>query len=175
MPLRRVALICGSRSDLVALEDGATLLGELGVDHEVRVISAHRAPELLDRYVTEADQRGVSVFVCAAGLAAHLAGAVAARTASPVIGVPMPGGPAGGLDALLSTVQMPSGVPVATVGVGMTRNAVLLAAQILAVSDEALAARIRAFRDGQTRRIEEDPTNQASGGRGPEARAAPDA
>lgn len=158
----RVALICGSRSDLEALEAGAALLLELGVDHEVRVLSAHRAPLLLERYVAEAPARGVRVFVCAAGLAAHLAGAVAARTSWPVIGVPMPGGPAGGLDALLATVQMPSGVPVATVGVGMTRNAALLAAQILAVSDEALAARIEAFRAGQARAIEEDPTNRAS-------------
>ncbi len=171
----RVALICGSRSDLDALQEAATLLDELGVEHEVRVISAHRAPELLERYVAEAPMRGVRVFVCAAGLAAHLAGAVAARTASPVIGVPMPGGPGGGLDALLSTVQMPSGVPVATVGVGMTRNAGLLAAQILAVSDQALAARIATFRAGQTRRIEEDPTNQAGGPPGAGAGAAADA
>jgi 5-(carboxyamino)imidazole ribonucleotide mutase len=152
-------MICGSRSDLTALEEGAALLGELGVSREVRVISAHRAPELLDSYVSDATARGARVFVCAAGLAAHLAGAVAARSQWPVIGVPMPGGVAQGLDALLSTVQMPRGVPVATVGVGLTTNAALLAAQILAISDEALADRLRAFRKAQTARILEDPTN----------------
>src|SRR4051794_15023721 len=111
-------MICGSRSDLPVLEDGGTLLDELGVLHEIRVISAHRAPELLDEYIAGASDGGARVFVCAAGLAAHLAGATAARTPWPVIGIPMPGGIAEGLDALLSTVQMPKGVPVATVGVG---------------------------------------------------------
>jgi phosphoribosylaminoimidazole carboxylase PurE protein len=156
-----VAMLCGSRSDLPVVEEGAALLGELGVRHEVRVISAHRAPALLDRYVAEAADRGARVFVCAAGLAAHLAGAVAARTPWPVVGLPMPGGVADGLDALLATVQMPPGVPVATVGVGNARNAALLAAQILAVSDEDLAARIGTYRQAQTRKVEEDPTNQA--------------
>jgi phosphoribosylaminoimidazole carboxylase PurE protein len=155
-----VAILCGSRSDLPVVEDGAALLGELGVRHEVRVISAHRAPALLDRYVAEAADRGARVFVCAAGLAAHLAGAVAARTPWPVVGLPMPGGVADGLDALLATVQMPPGVPVATVGVGNARNAALLAAQILAISDEDLAARVGAYRRAQTRKVEEDPTNQ---------------
>ena len=153
-------MLCGSRSDLSVVEEGAALLGELGVRHEVRVISAHRAPALLDRYVAEAADRGARVFVCAAGLAAHLAGAVAARTPWPVVGLPMPGGVADGLDALLATVQMPPGVPVATVGVGNARNAALLAAQILAISDEDLAARVGAYRQAQTRKVEEDPTNQ---------------
>jgi phosphoribosylaminoimidazole carboxylase PurE protein len=156
-----VAMLCGSRSDLPVVEEGAALLGELGVRHEVRVISAHRAPALLDRYVAEAADRGARVFVCAAGLAAHLAGAVAARTPWPVVGLPMPGGVADGLDALLATVQMPPGVPVATVGVGNARNAALLAAQILAVSDEDLALRVGTYRQAQTRKVEEDPTNQA--------------
>lgn len=155
-------MICGSRSDLTALEEGASLLEELGVTREVRVISAHRAPVLLDRYVADATTRGARVFVCAAGLAAHLAGAVAARSAWPVIGVPMPGGIAQGLDALLSTVQMPRGVPVATVGVGLTANAALLAAQILAISDEGLADRLHAFREAQTARILDDPTNSGA-------------
>ncbi len=156
-----VAMICGSRSDLPTLEEGAALLEELGVPREVHVISAHRAPALLDRYITEASARGARVFVCAAGLAAHLAGAVAARTAWPVIGLPMPGGVADGLDALLATVQMPPGVPVATVGVGNARNAAILAAQILATSDPAIAAKVEAFRAAQTRKVEQDPTNQA--------------
>jgi 5-(carboxyamino)imidazole ribonucleotide mutase len=154
-----VALVCGSRSDLPALEEAAALLDDLGIQREVRVISAHRAPDLLDQYVADATDRGARVFVCAAGLAAHLAGAVAARTQWPVIGVPMPGGVADGLDALLSTVQMPRGVPVATVGVGLATNAVLLAAQILAISDDTIAAKVSSFRDAQTRKILEDPTN----------------
>jgi phosphoribosylaminoimidazole carboxylase PurE protein len=154
-----VAMICGSRSDLGSLEEGATLLDELGVTREVRVISAHRAPALLEQYVDDATARGARVFVCAAGLAAHLAGAVAARSPWPVIGVPMAGGVANGLDALLSTVQMPKGVPVATVGVGLAANAALLAAQVLAISDEAIAARVSDYREAQTRKILEDPTN----------------
>lgn len=151
-----VAILCGSRSDLPLIEDALPLLAELGVAYELRVISAHRAPALLERSLVEAEQRGARVFVCAAGLAAHLAGAVAARTARPVVGLPMPGGLADGLDALLSTVQMPAGVPVATVGVGNARNALLLAAQILAVADDAIAGRVAAYRAAQTRRVEED-------------------
>ena len=162
MPSPFVCLICGSRSDLPTLQEGAALLADLGVHHEVRVISAHRAPELLDHYIADASARGARVFVCAAGLAAHLAGAVAARTPWPVIGVPMPGGVADGLDALLSTVQMPRGVPVASVAVGGAVNAALLAAQILSTSDEALAARIVAFRTAQTQKILDDETNRGA-------------
>jgi 5-(carboxyamino)imidazole ribonucleotide mutase len=154
-----VAIICGSRSDLETVEKAVALLTDLDVPNELRIISAHRAPALLDRYVDGASARGVRVFICAAGLAAHLAGAVAARTAWPVIGLPMPGGVSGGLDALLSTVQMPPGVPVATVGLGNARNAALLAAQMLAISDTALAERVEAFRADQTRAVEADPLN----------------
>jgi 5-(carboxyamino)imidazole ribonucleotide mutase len=162
MPNPSVALICGSRSDFATLEAGGAILDELGVALELRVISAHRAPVLLDQYITDAESRGVRVFICAAGLAAHLAGAVAARSPWPVIGVPMPGGVADGLDALLSTVQMPKGVPVATVGVGRADNAAILAAQILAVADAALAKRIVDYRTAQTQKILDDPTNQPS-------------
>lgn len=159
-----VSVICGSRSDLEIVAKGAAVLTELAVPHELRIISAHRAPALLDRYVAAATERGVRVFICAAGLAAHLAGAVAARTAWPVIGLPMSGGSGsvGGLDALLSTVQMPPGVPVATVGLGNARNAALLAAQILAICDPALAERIRAMRAGQTRAVADDPLNEGA-------------
>lgn len=135
---------------------------DLEVPSELRIVSAHRAPTLLDRYVASASERGVRVFICAAGLAAHLAGAVAARTPWPVIGLPMPGGVGGGLDALLSTVQMPPGVPVATVGLGNARNAALLAAQMLAISDTALAERVVAFRAEQTRAVESDPLNEGA-------------
>lgn len=160
MPKPFVAMICGSRSDLPTLEEGGKVLDALQVPHEIRVISAHRAPELLDTYITQATERGARVFVCAAGLAAHLAGATAARSQWPVIGVPMPGGVAEGLDALLATVQMPKGVPVATVGVGRADNAAILAAQILSTADEALAQRIRDYRAAQTQKILDDPTNQ---------------
>jgi 5-(carboxyamino)imidazole ribonucleotide mutase len=162
MPNPSVALICGSRSDFATLEAGGAILDELGVAHELRVISAHRAPALLDEYITDAETRGVRVFICAAGLAAHLAGAVAARSPWPVIGVPMPGGVSDGLDALLSTVQMPKGVPVATVGVGRADNAAILAAQVLAVADAGLAKRIVDYRTAQTQKILDDPTNQPS-------------
>jgi 5-(carboxyamino)imidazole ribonucleotide mutase len=160
MPTPSVSLICGSRSDFTTLEAGGAILDELGVPHELRVISAHRAPALLDEYITDAQQRGVRVFICAAGLAAHLAGAVAARSPWPVIGVPMPGGVSDGLDALLSTVQMPKGVPVASVGVGRADNAAILAAQILSVGDDVLAQRIVDYRTAQTQKILDDPTNQ---------------
>ena len=156
----RVAVICGSRTDIPALEAALTALDDLGVGHELRVISAHRAPDLLTRYVAEAEARGIEVFICAAGLAAHLPGVVAAHTTRPVIGVPMPGGVADGLDALLSVVQMPKGVPVATVGVGNAVNAAILAAQILALGDPITRERVDAHRRGQREAILEDPTNR---------------
>lgn len=155
----RVAIVVGSRSDLPAMERATALLGELAIDHELRVISAHRAPDLLERYVAEATGRGVAVFIAAAGLAAHLPGVIASRTPLPVIGVPMPGQLAGGLDALLSIVQMPRGVPVATVGIGMAENAALLAAQILGMAHPRIAERVRDYRQRQTQAVLDDPTN----------------
>lgn len=156
-----MAVIVGSRSDLEVVERATGLLGQLGVRHEFRVISAHRAPDLLAAYVADAVQRGAGVFICAAGLAAHLPGVVAARTTLPVIGLPMPGQLAGGLDALLSVVQMPRGVPVATVGVGQAENAAILAAQILGLADEKIAAAVADHRAEARRQIEQDPTNQS--------------
>jgi 5-(carboxyamino)imidazole ribonucleotide mutase len=126
---------------------------------ELHAISAHRSPDLLERFIGAAEAEGVRVFIAGAGGAAHLAGVVAARTALPVIGVPIPTQVGGGLDSLLSMVQMPRGVPVATVAIGGAENAALLAAQILALSDEGLAARLRAHREAQTRSIEEDESN----------------
>ena len=158
-PGARVAVVVGSRSDLPAMEAATQTLQELGVAHEVRVISAHRAPQLLERFITQAEAAGVTVFIAAAGLAAHLPGVIASRTTRPVIGVPMKGGVSDGLDALLSIVQMPKGVPVATVGVGNATNAALLAAQILAQSDPDLAARLTAHRAAQAQAILDDPTN----------------
>jgi 5-(carboxyamino)imidazole ribonucleotide mutase len=156
-----VAIIVGSRSDLEVVQKAADLLTKLGVANELRVISAHRAPDLLDAYVTDAQTRGARVFICAAGLAAHLPGVVASKTTLPVIGLPMPGNLAGGLDALLAIVQMPKGVPVATVGVGQAENAALLAAQMLGLSDSAVAQAVADQRIEARRQIEEDPTNQS--------------
>ena len=157
---RRVAIIVGSRSDIGAAEKAAAVLSELEVASETRVISAHRAPELLARYVAAAAERRISVFIAIAGLAAHLPGVVASQTTLPVIGVPMPGGVSDGLDALLAIVQMPKGVPVATVGVGNGENAGLLAAQILAVSDPELRGRVEARRRAQAEAIAADPANE---------------
>jgi phosphoribosylaminoimidazole carboxylase PurE protein len=123
------------------------------------VISAHRAPELLTRFAATAEARGIRVFIAMAGLAAHLPGVLAAQTTLPVVGVPMPGGVSDGLDALLSVVQMPKGVPVAAVGVGNAENAALLAAQILSLSDAGLRERFAARRAAAARAIEEDPAN----------------
>lgn len=157
---RFVAIIVGSRSDLEVVQKATDLLGKLGIANELRVISAHRAPDLLESYVADAVARGASVFICAAGLAAHLPGVVASKTTLPVIGLPMPGQVAGGLDALLSIVQMPRGVPVATVGIGQAENAALLAAQMLGLSDPQIAGAVVEHRAEARRQIEEDPTNR---------------
>ena len=155
-----VAIIVGSRSDLEVVQKAADTLDKLGVANELRVISAHRAPDLLESYVAGALGRGVMVFICAAGLAAHLPGVVASKTTLPVIGIPMPGQLAGGMDALLSIVQMPKGVPVATVGVGQAENAALLAAQIVGTADPTIAQAVADHRAEARRQIEQDPTNQ---------------
>ena len=138
-----VGILVGSKSDLPVMEKCTKRLEDLGVDHELEVLSAHRTPDAVAEYVATAPGRGVKVFVCAAGMAAHLAGAVAARTNLPVIGIPIAAGTLGGFDALLATVQMPSGVPVATVAVNGAANAAVLATQILALSDPDLAERLK--------------------------------
>ena len=152
-----VSILMGSTSDETVMKMAVETLRGLAVECELRVLSAHRTPEALRDYVTEAGRRGVKVFICGAGGAAHLAGAVAAITTSPVIGVPLvsPNAIAGGLDALLSIVQMPRGVPVATVAVGEAgaANAGILAAQILATGDEDLAGRIRMLREGMAAKV----------------------
>ena len=138
-----VGILVGSKSDLPVMEKCTKRLEDLGVDHELEVLSAHRTPDAVAEYVASAPGRGIKVFICAAGMAAHLAGAVAARTNLPVIGIPVAAGTLGGFDALLSTAQMPSGVPVATVAVNGAANAAVLAAQILALSDPELAERLK--------------------------------
>ncbi|MDQ3926933.1 MAG: 5-(carboxyamino)imidazole ribonucleotide mutase [Actinomycetota bacterium] len=137
-----VGILVGSKSEMPVLEKCTARLEELGIEHEIEVRSAHRNPEGVSEYTRTARERGLKVIICAAGMAAHLAGAVAARTTLPVIGIPVAAGTLGGLDSLLSTVQMPSGVPVATVAVNGAANAAVLAAQILALSDPALAEKL---------------------------------
>ena len=138
-----VGILVGSESDLPVLEKCTARLEALEIDYELEVRSAHRTPDAVADYVASAPERGIKVFICAAGMAAHLAGAVAARTNLPVIGIPVAAGTLGGFDALLSTAQMPSGVPVATVAVNGAANAAVLAAQILALSDPELAERLK--------------------------------
>jgi 5-(carboxyamino)imidazole ribonucleotide mutase len=140
------AIIMGSKSDLEVMRPAAKVLAGLGLVVEVRVLSAHRTPAETSAFVRDAGARGCKVFICAAGGAAHLAGAVAAHTTRPVIGVPIAMGTLGGFDALLSTVMMPPGMPVATVAVGGAENAALLAAQIIAIGDTALATKVEAER-----------------------------
>ncbi len=140
-----VAVLIGSDSDLPVMEEALSVLKRFGIATEIGILSAHRTPEATHTYVKEADARGCAVFIAAAGLAAHLAGAVAALTLKPVIGVPMEGGPLHGIDALLSTLQMPGGVPVACMAIGKAgaKNAAYLAAQILALQDPLLAERLQ--------------------------------
>ena len=137
-----VGILVGSKSDMPILERCTTRLEELSVEYDLNVMSAHRDPNGVSEYASTARERGLKVIICAAGMAAHLAGAVAARTSLPVIGIPVAAGALGGFDSLLSTVQMPSGVPVATVAVNGAVNAAVLAAQILALSDPELAKRL---------------------------------
>ena len=147
----RVAVIMGSRSDWETMEHAVETLRTLDVPHETRVLSAHRTPEALVSYVADVEGRGVQVFVAAAGGAAHLAGVIASQTLRPVLGVPMHSQAVGGLDSLLSTVQMPAGIPVGTLAIGRAGavNAALLAAEILACSDPELEARLRQYRTAQ--------------------------
>ena len=144
--MRKVALIMGSDSDLPALEPCIRMLQDLEIPLEVRVMSAHRTPEVARNFALSARENGFGALICAAGKAAHLAGAIAACTTLPVIGIPVKSSTLDGLDALLSTVQMPSGIPVATVAIDGAANAALLAAQIIAVEDAALAAKLDALR-----------------------------
>ena len=153
--MKKVAIIMGSDSDWPVVQGACSQLKEWGVPYEARIMSAHRTPAQAAEFAGSARKNGFGVIICAAGMAAHLAGAVAANTTLPVIGIPMRGGALDGLDALLSTVQMPSGVPVAAVALNGAKNAAILAVQILAVSDEALAARLDAARRDMAAQIAE--------------------
>ena len=155
MPVRKVAVVIGSESDLETMQVTIDMLEQFSVPYEVQVLSAHRAPDALHRFVEAAEGQGIAVFVAAAGKAAHLAGVVAAKTALPVIGVPMETKLAGGLDSLLSMVQMPRGVPVATMGTGSSGavNAAIMAIQILSLSDERLRNRLRLFKSEMAEKV----------------------
>ncbi|GIX07305.1 MAG: 5-(carboxyamino)imidazole ribonucleotide mutase [Candidatus Poribacteria bacterium] len=146
--LARVGILMGSDSDLPTMSRAAAVLEEFGVPYEIRVMSAHRTPELVRRYVESAEERGLRVLICGAGRAAHLAGVAAAHTTLPVLGVPIEGGPLNGVDALYSTVQMPPGIPVATFSIGThgAQNAALFAVALLALSDPQLAEALKAYR-----------------------------
>lgn len=162
----RVLILMGSDSDLPVMQEAGRVLTEFGVSFDLTVASAHRSPERAAKYAREAEGRGVGVIIAAAGGAAHLAGAAAAQTVLPVIGVPLAGSAVNGLDALLATVQMPAGVPVATVAIGGARNAALLAVQILAAADHQLRDRFRAYKERLAREVEEKAARiaAASGG-----------
>jgi 5-(carboxyamino)imidazole ribonucleotide mutase len=153
MPL--VAVLMGSRSDWETMSHTVDVLERLEIPHEVRALSAHRTPDALTEYVADVEARGARVFVAAAGGAAHLAGVVAAKTAKPVLGVPMQSASLGGLDSLLSMVQMPAGIPVGTLAIGRAGavNAALLAAAILALADEGVASRLGAYREAQSQAV----------------------
>jgi len=150
-----VAVIMGSRSDWETMEHAVETLRTLEIPHEVRVLSAHRTPAALGAYVEDVEGRGCEVFVAAAGGAAHLAGVIASQTLKPVLGVPMHAQAVGGLDSLLSTVQMPAGIPVGTLAIGRAGavNAALLAAAILARTDEELERRLRRYRKEQAQAV----------------------
>lgn len=142
-----VGILMGSDSDWAVMRKAGETLAEFGIAWEARIMSAHRTPDLAAAYAREAEGRGMRVIIAGAGLAAHLAGAIAAQTALPVIGVPLAAGSLQGMDALLATVMMPPGVPVATVGVGLAQNAALLAVQILGTADEGLRRRFAQYKE----------------------------
>lgn len=152
----RVAIVIGSDSDLPHLEGCFSTLSEFGIDFEVRVLSAHRTPDKAQKFAREAHDQGIRVLIGAAGGAAHLAGALAAHSLLPVIGIPIPATSLNGMDALLSTVQMPPGIPVATVAIGKmgATNAALLAIQILSTADDELLGKLRQHREEMARKVE---------------------
>lgn len=151
--MKKVAVIMGSTSDIPVVRKTVQTLKALEIPHEVHVFSAHRTPDEAAEYAKKARQDGFGVLIAAAGMAAHLAGAIAARTTLPVIGLPLKSAALDGMDALLATVQMPPGIPVATVGIDAAANAALLAAEILAVTDAELAQRLDALRRANAEKV----------------------
>ncbi len=158
----KAAIIMGSDSDWPILKPAAELLKQFGIDYEVEVASAHRTPARVREFVSTASEKGVSAFIVGAGAAAHLAGVVASYTTLPVIGVPINATPLNGMDALLSTVQMPSGVPVATMAVNGAKNAAIFAAEIFAVSDEGLREKLKQYREKMEQDVEKKAARVAA-------------
>lgn len=156
--MKFVSIIIGSKSDYEIANECSKILSNFDVPFELIISSAHRSPERTQEYVKDASQRGAQIFICMAGMAAHLAGAVAAMTTKPVIGVPMPGSAIDGIDALYSTVQMPGGIPVATVAIGKAgaKNAAYLALQILALCNDSIASKLADDRAKQSEALIED-------------------
>lgn len=158
----KAAVMMGSDSDWPILKPAVELLKEFGIEPVVCVASAHRTPARVREFVTNASREGISVFIVAAGAAAHLAGVVASYTTLPVIGVPINATPLNGMDALLATVQMPSGVPVATMAVNGAKNAAIMAAEIFAVADRATAEKLAAYREEQAKNVEKKAARVAA-------------
>ncbi|KAA8484153.1 5-(carboxyamino)imidazole ribonucleotide mutase [Arcticibacter tournemirensis] len=160
----KVGIIMGSKSDLPVMQDAADILNELGVAYEITVVSAHRTPERMFNYAKTAEDRGLKVIIAGAGGAAHLPGMIASLTHLPVIGVPVKSSNSiDGWDSILSILQMPNGIPVATVALNASKNAGLLAAQILGTSDEALSSRLKAFKEDLKKKIEDTAREMESG------------
>mgnify|MGYP001809853144 CR=1 FL=1 len=155
MTAPKVAILMGSDSDYEKIEALFKTLSQFGIPFTARVMSAHRTPAAVHELASQAEAKGIQVMICAAGMAAHLAGVVASQTILPVIGLPIKGGAVDGLDAILSTLMMPPGIPVATVGLNAGENAALLAAQIVARTDEAVAAKLRAHRADMAKKVAE--------------------
>ena len=153
--MEKVAIIMGSLSDKEIMEKAAEILKEMNISYETKVLSAHRTPELLRDYISYMEKNDFKVVIAGAGGAAHLAGVIASGTLLPVIGVPIETKALGGLDSLLSTVQMPGGIPVATVGIGNAKNAGLLAAHILAIENSKIRERLKEYRKAMAQKIKE--------------------
>ena len=149
----KVAIIMGSISDINTMEKASEVLNELGISYEMKVLSAHRTPDLLLEYISQVEEKGFKVIIAGAGGAAHLPGVIASRTLLPVIGVPIETKVLGGLDSLLSIVQMPSGIPVATMGIGNAKNAGLMAAHILAIENSKIRERLKDYRKDMAQKI----------------------
>lgn len=164
-PTTTVGIVMGSRSDWPTMDGAAQILSELGVQHEVRVVSAHRTPDLLFDYAASAQERGLRAIIAGAGGAAHLPGMLAAKTAVPVLGVPVQSKALSGLDSLLSIVQMPGGVPVATFAIGAAgaKNAGLFAAALVAITDDDVARALARFRASQTQAVLDHPDPREAG------------
>ena len=151
----KVTIIMGSISDRETMQKAAEVLDKLGISYEMKVLSAHRTPDLLFEYVAQVEEKGFKVIIAGAGGAAHLAGVIASKTLLPVIGVPIETKALGGLDSLLSMVQMPGGVPVATMGIGNAENAALMAAQILAIENTEIRERLKDYRKDMAQKIKD--------------------